>query len=346
MFDLLLSLRLAGVGDGDPRPSLAALAADIDDRLIAFLPGVVKAGGRSQRVADAAALGEWLAAAAAGSARLTAEGDAGVSAQLVVRPGGAELHLGFPSGSVALREPALFAAAATLMARFAEEHGETAIVRTYAALSVRNLDYRSVRPPRDYLVADPSSLVDIVDPRAFASADEKQAGAPLLDEALPDGVRRLRAGSATILDWSGGATLNRPEEVAAALTRRDGWLAAHGVGAIKAGWSEAGDVLADPVAAGPHADLTLYSPPLETGWIAIHSASPPAEREAALKRAAQMLAAGSAGQDSPLRHLAVIADSREAALRLRPEIQGAGLKTILYPDDDHLWDPFPDGDWS
>jgi hypothetical protein len=345
MFDLLLSVRLEGVGGGNSRPEMSALLAGLQ-KAIALTPGTIAAGRHTTKVANPADIGKWLDDAPIGIATFKSGADRNASAQLVVQPKGTELHLGFSSDSSSLADRHLFDSACMLLGGFAKEHADSAVIGTYSGLSVRSLDYASARPPRDYLVLDQSSLVDMLDPRAWKSPGEKEAGETLLSAELPAGVERKRSGPVTIICWANGTSLDQPDAVAEALARRDRWLGSHEIGSIAPNWNALGDVLSDPVGARPHSDLTLYSPVLETGYVAVHSATPAAGRDRALKAAAAKLKVGKADAESPLTNVVVIAENRDSALELKQEVERAGLKHIVYADDDHFWDPFPDGNWA
>jgi hypothetical protein len=338
MFDLLISVRLEGVR-GDARPELAALLSGLAAAVFTLTPGQIGRGRGKAKVVNPAKLSEWVAEAAPGIFELVPDSDPNASLQLAITPKGAELNLAFGAGSPAIVEPAVFDSAARVLTDFA------GTVQTYSALSVRGMDYRAARPPRDPLVGDQSSLVEVVDRRALRSPEEKAAGGRLLTADLPAGAGRSSAGSAVAINWAAGLTVAQPAEIAEALSRRSRWLASNAVGTIAPNWNAEGDVLSDPVGAAPHPGLTLYSPVLQTGYVAVHSTMPGPARERALKSAAALRKAGSAGPDSPLTDLFVIAESREAAFRLRPEIEAAGLKRVLYATDDHFWDPFPEGNW-
>jgi hypothetical protein len=346
MFDLYLAVRLDQAGKGDGRGQLAAMIEGLQATTARLAPGKITSNARELPVATPADIESRISGLPDGSFAITPATEPEAALQATISGGRAEIDYPFESSARNLVDPALFDAVSGLMCGFAERHGKSTMLGALTGLSVNTLPYRRARPLRTPRIVDRNGLVDVVDPRALKSAEDRAEGELLARGELPKGVIRKQCGTATVISWASGLTLTQPREIAEALSRRNLWLASHQVGTIPDGWSAEGDAQSDPIGAQPHPELTLYSPLLEVGYVAVHSTVPRPERAKALARAAAMFKARQADQSTPLVNVIIVAESREAAVRLKPEIEEAGLARIVYPDDEHFWDPFPDGDWA
>jgi hypothetical protein len=215
-----------------------------------------------------------------------------------------------------------------------------------AGLSVRDVTYSRTRPPRNYLVLDASSIVDLVDRRGFYDDAQLRTIDKLRHAVLPPGTRRNIVGDLFAIDWSGGVDGHNESEIAKRLAARDRWLTDQGIGATAEGWTDEGDTIVDPVGGRAHDELTLYSPATAVGYIAVHSAVSDSHRIKLLNKASAMLTRGETTLGERICNVIVIADSRAAATAMRKQVLAAGLQTVVYATDAHLLDPFPDGTWA
>jgi hypothetical protein len=219
-------------------------------------------------------------------------------------------------------------------------------VERYSALSARNVSYPRLRPARVPLVVARGCITDIVDVRMTTTPEERRAIIAIRDAPLPDGVRREVVGSKVLVEWAADCTLADVEMLAQRLAARDRWLIREAGSEQERDWNAAGDVRYGFVGGQPHPPLTLYQPALGVGYKAIHGGMPAAEIDATLRQVGRWIAAGRVDDDTEVSDVVIIADSRASALALRPRMDEAGVKHVVYADDQRqMWDPFPDGEW-
>jgi hypothetical protein len=211
----------------------------------------------------------------------------------------------------------------------------------YSGLSVRNLGFARQRPPRDYLVAGQTRLIDIVDMQVVRQGDTAAAAHIFSKAELPAGVERMLVDGIAIVEWSAGARRDDAAMLAERLSVRDRWLVRQKVGRPAEGWNENGDAIADPLGTRPEEGLTLYSPSLGIGYLAVHSGTSPAERKSALAAAERMRTEGKTRSGATLAELVLVADTRAAAVELRADAAKFGLKRVVYVTTSIFWIPFP-----
>jgi len=159
MVDIVLSVTLESAGDGNATEALSALVASLDAQALRLSPATVKAGRKRNAVKDAEELAAAIAALPDGDFSIAFDKDSNAFFDGVAGAARASLNLGFAGESPLPRDGAAGAIAAALVdtARF----GKVGF-GAYSGLSIRNLDFIRARPPRDYLVAGQTSLVDLV----------------------------------------------------------------------------------------------------------------------------------------------------------------------------------------
>lgn len=238
----------------------------------------------------------------------------------------------------------IFISQAAVFESLIAKYGDQLVVSAYCGSSVRNLSFVRVRPPRDFEIVDPTSIVDIVDTKYFHNPDQKAFAQKLFSKQLPEKTSRANVGGVAIICWHTDPAITA-SSVAISLTKRDIWLHETGIGKVKEGWNQYGDVVSDPIGAMPHKDVTLYSPVLETAYQAVHSASSTEDQRRALEKLATLLKSGQLADGSNLVNAIIVADSRKQALKILGQAKTKGIGKALYPANDHLWDPDPNGEW-
>lgn len=345
MADIVISCSLHGTGNANATDALGRLAAGLDPGVIALAPATLKVGRKRSPIAKHGEIAAIIAGTREGSFSMKFDGDRHAFFDGNASASSASLNLGCPIGSPLAGGDAP-TAMHVAMVEFARRESDTFRFGGYSGLSVRNLDFPRQRPPRDYLVAGQTNLVDIVDVHVVGQGDAAHAARIFSEATLPADVKRSMVDGIAIIDWSGGVKLTDETGVAHRLSLRDGWLARHKAGRPAEGWTERGDAVVDPLGAQPRGGLTLYSPTLGIGYVAIHSALPPDRRKSLLEAAGRMRANGRTETGESLAHVIVIADTREAAIALRAEATEYGLEKVVYSTDEHVLDPFPEGRWA
>ena len=256
-----------------------------------------------------------------------------------------DLYLG--GGQLELRRGSLITAFTAYLKKVISSHARSADIGFAGTLSVRDMGYPRVRPPRNWQVCSEAGLVDLIDARFASRHGYADAAERLGSLDLPSGAAREEVGDALIIQWASDDDVKNDALMKTRLSTREQWLTGALPDApIRAGWNIDGEVESDPVAAKPHPPLTLYSPPLAVGYQAVHTAVGEESVQDELRRIADWIKKGTLADGTVVSDVIVIADSRPAALGLRPLAQTRGIRHILYVGDDgHMWDPFPEGEW-
>ncbi|MDV3456337.1 hypothetical protein RZN05_05025 [Sphingomonas sp. HF-S4] len=340
MVDIVLSVTLESAGDSSATEALSSLVAGLDAKSLRLSPATVKAGRKRSTVTDAEELAAAITALPDSDFSIAFESDPNAFFDGVAGAARASLNLGFAGESPLPRDGTVSGIAAALADT---ARSGTVGVGAYSGLSIRNLDFARARPPRDYLVAGQTGLIDVVNLKAGGADDAAAQVFGTVD--LPPGVERTVAEDIAVVDWSADAALDDAEKLAERLALRDRWLVEHAVGRAAEGWHDSGDAIVDPVDARPEDGLTLYSPSMGVGYVAIHSAASADERKQALAAAAKLREQGKTATGAQLGELVLVADTREAAVALRSEAAASGLNRVVYASDEHMLDPFPEGSW-
>ena len=248
--------------------------------------------------------------------------------------------------------PTIEREADTLLARLFDALGAAAAMaddlrfERYCCVSVRNLGYPRPRPLQVPLVVTPEALVDLIDRRTTFPPEERTALETIRSAALPEGATRHEHGPVTLINWAADCTFADVDRLRQRLAARDRWLMRVGASTIHPDWNAQGDARHGFIGGEPHPALTLFTPALGLGYKAIHSGQPPAEIEATLQSAARWIAEKRVDERTEVSNVIIIADSRDAALALKPRLDAAGVRSVVYPaDDGSFWDPFPMGEW-
>lgn len=329
------------------RPGLETLVALLAEKglIPAEVRGSVAKGGRFT-VRSVDELREQARAVKDGRLVRLASASEEFKGTIDVYEGNCSIDLYFDDELARRRADSLLSDAGEALRSFAADGDAAWRVRRSSGLSIRNFAYPRPRPARTLHVVDAAMLIDVVDERAHTSADEKKAVKTLREAKLPKGVRRTVSGPRIVLEWAADVTLADEEGLRERLAERERWLAQHLEGTLDPNWNEAGDIRSGFIGGQPHPPLTLYSPPLGVGYKAIHGAMPAAEIDEALQQAAGWISSGKVDEQTPVSDVIIIADSRKAAVALHPRMVKAGVRHVIYPDEDGtMWDPFPEGSW-
>ena len=255
-----------------------------------------------------------------------------------------DLHL---SGSqLDRRRSSLITTPVAVMRQVVEKYKDAVRFGARCSVSVRNLPYPRVRPPKTWPVVDTATVVDLFDVRFETQRGAGDAAQRLSTHPVPAFAVRDQVGDVVILQWGTDAELADDKAIRARLSQRDRWLAEVLEAPLAGGWNAKGETEASPVGAQPHPPLTLYSPPLGVGYKAVHSAEGDQAVRETLRRVGRWIADKKIDDGTPVSDVIVIAESRQAVDTLRPLAQAEGIAHIVYAGEDgKMWNPYPEGEW-
>ncbi len=241
----------------------------------------------------------------------------------------------------------LLGRASSALLRFAENTNTKYTLDPLCGLDTRNFSYPRVRPPHKFPIVGESTIIDLIDKSFDGYSAMPEAIEHLRIGELPARTERREVGRLLLIDWIAGVDIKDIAKIRQQLSTREHWLLRNLGGTSRPGWNRSGDAEVEPIGATPHPVLTLYSPPLEVGFKAIHGAALDTEIQDLAQLIATWLRAGKVDELTPVMDILVVTDSRESALALRPLFAAAGVPHLVYTGEDgKMWDPFPDGEWA
>jgi len=198
--------------------------------------------------------------------------------------------------------------------------------------------YRRVRPPRT-ASRGIDALVDVIDPRASAQSRT------LAEASLPSGVQRREQAGLVIARW-----VDDPSDraaVAEACSRHEQWIVPLIETGIVAGWNAAGDLQVPLFSHDAKPEpLTIFDASRSAGYLFVEVDERGGVDDARWKAAAQIARTKALPSRRKLTEVSVVAQDRQAALRIADRAQADGFSKVLYrTGQDELWDPFPPGLW-
>jgi len=212
--------------------------------------------------------------------------------------------------------------------------------------AARELEYPKPRPPRESNLYPTRTIVELIDRayhatgHAFARPTDPEA---LTVPAPPAPAQVTETDDLVTVRWA--KTLDE-DEVLAAASDHDAWIADRLKLDLQPGFNELGDQREERGDAEARPPLTLYDTDNEVGYKAVLVLPDGSVEQDAWDEAAAIATAHQLPDGTPVKYLRLVVPLREHVFPLRERAKQAGFDTVVYPDDDgQFWDPDPPGAW-
>jgi hypothetical protein len=211
----------------------------------------------------------------------------------------------------------------------------------------RPFPYPRPRPPRQNNNYPARSIITFLD-RSFHTTDHPYArrGDPeKLTEPAPPAPATITADDdLVIVRWA--RTLSEDDLLAAA-TGHDAWIADRVATNLVDGFNDLGDLREVRGTVKPAPPLTFYSSKWRVGYKAVLVDPDGSIESSAWKEAEQIAKAKQLPDGSPVESVRIVVPLREHVFVIADRAKQAGFDAVLYPDDKgQFWDPDPPGTWS
>jgi hypothetical protein len=211
----------------------------------------------------------------------------------------------------------------------------------------RPFPYPRPRPPRQSNNYPARSIITFLD-RAFHATDHpyaRRSDPEKLTEPAPAAPATItNDGDLAIVRWA--RTLSEDDLLAAA-TGHDAWIADRVATTLVDGFNDLGDLREVRGTVKPAPPLTFYSSKWRVGYKAVLVEPDGSIEPSAWDEAAQIAKSKRLPDGTPVDSVRIVVPLREHVFVVADRAKQAGFDAVLYPDDKgQFWDPDPPGTWS